>query len=87
MWYSDKEVPTSQWLGRANTFLCAIFAKSSVDQEALPHVRSSFTFFMTVLGLHCFVQAFSRFSKQGLLSVAVWELLTDGAPLLSEHRL
>ena len=65
--YSDKEFPMSQWLDRANMFLCATFAKSSVDQEALPHVRFSFTFFMTVLGLHCFVQAFTSCGEWGLL--------------------
>ena len=43
--------------------------------------------FLALPGLRCFVQAFSRFSKQGLLSVAVCEFVIDVAPLLSEHRL
>ena len=65
MCHGDKEVPTSQWLDRANTFLCAVFAKSSVDQEAPPHVRVSLTFFMTVLALPCFVQALSGWVSGG----------------------
>ena len=46
-------------------FLCAVFAKPRVDQEAPPHVGFSLTFFMTVLALPCFVQALSGWVSGG----------------------
>ena len=43
--------------------------------------------FMAALGLCCCVQAFSSFSKRGLLFVAVRGLLTAVASLVAEHGL
>jgi len=66
-----------------------------------PHQHSLFVFFLmiailtcvrwylflTVLGLHCCMQAFSRCREQGLLLVAVHGLLIVVASLAVEHRL
>ena len=42
--------------------------------------------FLTVLGLHGYMQAFSGCGKWGLLVVEVHGLLTAGTPLVVEHR-
>ena len=43
--------------------------------------------FLTVVGLHCCLQAFSSCGKQGLLFVALFRLLIVVASLVAEHRL
>ena len=62
----------------------------------ISHLHPLFFFFffsilliyLAVLGLHCFVQAFSSYSKQGLLCfIAVLGLLSVVASLVAEHRL
>ena len=40
-----------------------------------------------MLGLHCYEWALSSCSKQGLLFIAVHELLIASASLVAEHRL
>ena len=42
---------------------------------------------MTVLGLCCYVWAFSGFREQGLLCIAMCGLLTVVASQVAEHRL
>ena len=47
----------------------------------------SFFFFLTVLGLHCWAQAFSGCCEEGLLFLATRGLLSAVASLGVEHRL
>ena len=44
-----------------------------------------FFFFLAVLGLRCYTQAFSRCDEQGLLFVAVRVLLIAVASLVAQH--
>ena len=46
-----------------------------------------FTLFLAVLGLRCCAWAFSSWGEQGLLFVAVRELLIAVASLVAEHGL
>ena len=43
--------------------------------------------FLAALGLRCCVQAFSSYSEQGILFIAVHGLLIAVASLVAEHRL
>ena len=43
--------------------------------------------FLTALGLHCCMRAFSSCGEQGLLFIAVSRLLIVVASLVAEHRL
>ena len=43
--------------------------------------------FVAVLGLHCYIWAFSDCGESGLLFVDVHRLLTAAASLVAEHRL
>ena len=47
----------------------------------------NFVLFLAALGLHCWVQAFSSCSEQGLLFVEVCGLLIAVASLVAEHGL
>ena len=50
-------------------------------------LKDLINYFLTVLHLCCCIQAFSSCSKQGLLFVAVGELLIAVASLVSKHSL
>ena len=47
----------------------------------------NFFFFLLVLGLRCYAQAFSSCVEQGLLFFAMCGFLIVGASLVAEHRL
>ena len=42
--------------------------------------------FLTVVGLHCCMQAFFSCAEQGLLCIVVCSLLIEVASLVTEHR-
>ena len=66
----------------ASLIICSSYIK--VKEYMFP-LYCSF-FFLAVLGLHCFMWAFSSCGKQGLLFIFMWVSHCSGLPC-SEHRL